>query len=87
MKINIIKTEIDTRKLQQAINEFEIINDKSAYLFMNEDTINAITSNIVEECNLLVSPDDVKDFGRLAEYQGNKCYVDNDLAFGEVEIR
>lgn len=87
MKTNIIKTEIDKRKLQEAICEFEIINNKPAYLFMSDDTMNAITLNIVEECKPLTSPDDVKDFGKLSTCRGNKYYVDNDLAFGEVEIR
>lgn len=33
MKTNIIKTEIDKRKLQEAIDIFEGVNGASAYLF------------------------------------------------------
>lgn len=87
MKTNIIKTEIDRRKLQEEISAFEIINNQPAYLFMNEDTMNTITSDVVKECKPFASLNDVNDSGKLATYQGNKCYVDNDLPFGEIEIR
>lgn len=87
MKTIIIKYEVDTRKLQEEISKYEIINNRKAYLFMSEDTMKIITLNVVEECEPFVSADCVKDSGKLEVFQGNKCYVDNDLAFGEVEIR
>lgn len=87
MKTNIIKYEVDTRKLQEEISKYETMNNRKAYLFMSDDTTKIITANAVEECKPFVSSDDVKDFGKLAVYNGNKCCVDNDLSFGEVEIR
>lgn len=88
MKTNIINYKVDKRKLQEEINKYETINDRNAYLFMNEDTMNAITSDVVKEYKAFFPVShDMKGFGKIGVYQGNKCYVDNDLAFGEVEIR
>lgn len=88
VKTNIIKYEVDTRKLQEEISKYEIMNNQKAYLMMNKETMDTITLDIAEKCKPLISPNDVKDLGgKLSTYHGNKCYVDNDLAFGEVEIR
>lgn len=87
MKTNIIKTEINERKLQAEISKFEIISNQTAYLIMNEDTMKALEKLHINELPPSYVLDVVKNSSRLAVYQGNKCFVDNDLAFGEVEIR
>lgn len=87
MKTNIIKYEVDERKLQEKINKYEIMSNQEAYLMMNEETIKSLallhTDDLLPSHILKV----LKDDSKLYIYQGNKCYVDNDLAFGEVEIR
>ena len=90
MKTNIIKYEVDERKLQEEISKYEIMNNQKAYLMMNKETMDAITLDIAEKCKPLISPNDAKDFSKfskLSTYHGNKCFIDNDLAFGEVDVR
>lgn len=83
MKTKIIKFEFDKGKLQDKIHEFECTTGRIAYLFMNKYTAEFIAM-CIQEGNVFSSP---TEFGRLSIFEGNKCYVDNDLDFGEVDVR
>lgn len=87
MKTNIIKTEVDERKLQKEIGKYEIIHNQEAYLMMNKETMDTLTELHINDSPPSYVLDVLKNGSKLAMFQGNKCYVDNDLAFGEVEIR
>ena len=63
-------------------NYIAITNEYNPYIFMNIDTLAAIGSKLtttvvkygINECT-------------IAEYEGNKIFINNDLKFGEIEIR
>lgn len=86
MKTNIMKCEVDERKLQEEISKYEIMNNQKAYLMMNKETMDALTSVLIDGMNIFSEHYIPKD-GKICVLKGNKCYVDNDLSFGEVEIR
>ena len=81
MKVDIAQRHVDTEKLNKAIQEFEIITNQKAYLFMNRDTALALT-NPLEMSHLSMEYSDV-----VMLYAGNRVYFDRRLGFGEVEIR
>lgn len=88
MKTNIIKMEINEQKLQENITEYELMNNQKPYLIMNEQTMGIFSTGILNHYKLsFPSGDGLNLPEKMIMYQGNKCYIDNDLAFGEVEIR
>lgn len=74
MRTNIIKYEVDERILNILIIDFFIKNGELPYIFMNRKTID----------ELLKKQGDIYD-----NKINGSCHVfeNNDLAFGEVEIR
>jgi hypothetical protein len=84
MKVNLISNEIDETKLNKEINYYVCTTNQEPYLFMNKDTANAIG----KQHNL--SPlETVKNNSNIiiGRYMGNRVYINDDLTFGEVEIR
>lgn len=86
-KFSIVRT-IDFGKLDYEIDLYQAMTgEANPYLFMNKDTIDAITSadEIVHvrpyETYRITSED------RKGYYCGHKVFMDNDLKFGEVEVR
>lgn len=85
MKINIVKSiSIDEDKLIENINNFERRNNQKAYLFMNEDTINALC---VPEPFPYYKTSFISQSGIIYSCKGRNLYIDNNLKMGEVEIR
>lgn len=83
-KFSIVRT-IDFEKLDYEIGLYQAINEETnPYLFMNKDTVYAIISSykIFNTCLYENRSDDCKGY-----YRGHKVFIDNDLEFGEVEIR
>lgn len=87
-KFSIVRT-IDFEKLDNEIDRYMAMTGKTnLYLFMNKDTIDAITSAYKVlyvgsyESIQKTRYDDCKGC-----YRGLKVFVDNDLKFGEVEVR
>ena len=93
MKTNIITYEIDENKFRNKIIDFERVTGQYAYIFMNQKT-----ASVFEEQH---KPDIIgskKEIGTLANkfknrfyidkvYGVNKIFIDNDLEFGEIDIR
>ena len=86
-----IMTTINFDRLDNEIGQYAKCNGVfDPYIFMNEDTINTIESEVQNEFGF-----DVKDInsniklknGIQATYCGYKVFINNDLRFGEVEIR
>lgn len=89
-KVFSIITTINLDKLDSEINEYISQNGNfDPYIFMNEDTANAIRQEIGadildKDVNLNAKP--LKD-GIRATYCGYKVFINNDLKLGIVEIR
>ena len=87
MKTNIITYEIDEDKLRNKIIDFECITGQHAYIFMNQKT-----ASVFEEQH---KPDiignkkviEIKNGFYIEVYGGNKIFIDDDLEFGEIDIR
>ena len=77
MKINITQWKFNTNNLDYNVECYQIINNVKAYLIMSQDTADALAG----EYNTFVAR------GQICRYKGNKILIDNDLKFGEVEIR
>ena len=78
MKINIIQLTICLGKLDDEVRKYEIINNQRAYLIMNQDTADSLAAQF----NLPCAPRNT-----IGIYKGNKIFIDNDLKYGDVEIR
>ena len=89
-KFSIAKT-IDRDKLNRQIDLYMYeTGEINPYLFMNKETSNELKDECLRNFN--VFPDatiipSLKGIGVIALYQGYKVYENNDLKFGEVEIR
>lgn len=86
-KFSIVRT-IDFGKLDYEIDGYmTMTGEKNPYLFMNKDTIDAITNSyevvhIRPYDTTRITNEDCK-----GHYCGHKIFLDNDLKFGEVEVR
>lgn len=76
-----IAMTVNIKKLEDEIVSYGGTNP---YIFMHIDTLRAIANEYNISLNLAK---DCKLDGYSAEYIGYKIYVNNDLKFGEVEIR
>ena len=92
MKTNIITYEIDENKLRKEILDFESITNQHAYIIMNQKTADVLEKKY-NPC-IIGSKDEIeklakklKDKHTIAVYDGNKIVIDDDLEFGEVDIR
>jgi len=101
MKTNIITYEIDENKLRNKIDEnklrnkiidFECITNQHAYIFMNQKT-----ASVFEEQHkpyIIGSKEAIEEHAYkfkngfyIEAYGGNKIFIDDDLEFGEIDIR
>lgn len=86
-KFSIVRT-IDFGKLDYEIDGYmAMTGEKNPYIFMNKDTVDAITSayevvHVRPYETTRIAREDCKGY-----YCGHKVFVDNDLKFGEVEVR
>lgn len=89
-KFSIVKT-IDYDKISSEIEEYIMRTGEKPYLFMHIDTIDTIWNELKSTFTKFVDPSYVlnnsKSTDVRAEYEGCRIYVNNDLKFGEVEIR
>lgn len=91
-KFSIVK-EIDLSKLNREINTFiNETRETNPYLFMNNDTFNAIyksTSSIFKASNTIGDGvNQIRNSNKvIGVYQGFIIYRNDILSYGEVEIR
>ncbi len=91
-KFSILK-QVDTEKLDKKIGQYRLENSKNKepYLFMNNTTGEALAREVISDSiPLMPSIDVLKAMypnAIIGEYKGCKIYENEDLAFGEVEIR
>lgn len=87
---SIIKMDLD--KLNKKIDEYRCItNESNPYIFMSEDTAKSVEFTIsplnVFLCITSKDKYEREPNGRIAEYTGYKVFINNDLEYGEIEIR
>lgn len=82
-KFSIIRA-VDLNELNMQIEDYKCeTHELEPYIFANEETIKAIVESI--HINWWISK--TKGKGIVGKYEGYKIFPDNDLEFGEVEIR
>ena len=88
-KFSIIK--VDINKLDEEINDYECrTGDADPYLFMSKDTIIAFLEELEPCLGVYLTKDSLRKTrlnGKIGIYEGHKVFEDNDLDFGEIEIR
>ena len=82
MKIDISHRKLDSNKLIEKMNEYEIISNQSAYLFMNKETMDALIYSVDND----FIPND-SDSNDILFFHSRRVYKNDSLKFGEIEIR
>jgi len=82
-KFSILKS-LDLEKISTNIKIYENSTGNEPYLFMSNETADAICKQAAFYLGTLF-PNKANDV--LALYEGYKVFQNNDLEFGEVEIR
>lgn len=79
-KFSILKTILDSEKIMTEIQLYENSQKRSPYIFVNGKMIDSF---------LVASPMDSPGLGvdYLGEYRGCKVFSNNDLKYGEMELR
>lgn len=92
-KFSILKS-LDTNKLDKQIDNFECETGEIPYLFMANSTGIAMSKEVCNNCGSVIYSSDAIEMLRvmrpgaaIGSYKGYKIYENNDLSFGEVEIR
>lgn len=86
MKVDISKKIItlDNQKLSGEIAKYESVSNQTAYLFMSQGTMKALSDLIVMNVpGIKINTDSYF----LAKYKGRKVFRNDDLEFGEIEVR
>lgn len=79
MRVNILETVISDKKLEDAASNFESREAMMPYLIMNSRTFNELEKS--------GSPDIKKDNTGDYEFCGWSILINNNLSFGDVDIR
>lgn len=93
MKSTIVETQIYTLKLDKDIQFFTATHGFKPYLFMDKETceclFKAMEVPIIKEGDRIsIDKEALKlENGYLAKYKGHKIIIDDDIPFGEVDIR
>lgn len=84
MKIDISRkfVTVNNNKLLEEINRYELLTNQNAYLFMSKDTIDALALASLP----FSDPDSYKE-SIMCKFKGRKVFQNDELEFGEVEIR
>lgn len=88
-KFSIVK-EIDMMKLNEKLSEFFNVKGYSPKIFTSNETLEALSKSYVQEMKRIKFVDGGvldKAEGLIVEYQGYGMFEDNDLEFGEIELR
>ena len=92
-KFSIVK-QIDFKKLDRIIDDYKQETGKYPYIFVNRETIKAMftyCSDTFTE-NYIFSIADIiaaknSNYYKIGSYKGLKLFPNDDLEFGEVELR
>lgn len=82
---------IDTNKLNEKIcNYIYKTGETNPYIFMSKDTIVSFLEELEPCLGVYLAKDSLGKArlnGKIGLYEGHKVFEDNDLSFGEVEVR
>ena len=86
-KFSIIRA-VDLNELNMQIEDYKCeTHELEPYIFANEETIKAIVESININWWDIEIISKTKGRGIVGRYEGYKLFPDNELKFGEVEIR
>ncbi len=84
-KFSIVKT-LDESKLREELYIYMNEQQEEPYIFLNRETITELKSKYINlPCPLIYR--NIYRNGVIGTYQGFKVYENNDLKYGEVELR
>lgn len=87
MKTNMITYKIDENKLRNKIIDFECMTNQHAYIFMNQKTASVFKEQ-QHKSYIFGSKETTDSISlNLKEVYGHKIFIDDDLEFGEIDIR
>ena len=78
---------LDLEKIDKNIEIYECETGNVPYLFANEETIRVMFNDCGVEFVTKEKFESLQQHGKVGVYNGYKIYPNNDLEFGEVEIR
>lgn len=79
-KFSILKTILDSEKIMTEIQLYENSQKRSPYIFVNSKMIDSFSVAL-----LIDSPE--LEAAYLGEYKGYKVFRNDDLKYGEMELR
>lgn len=80
-KFSILKTILDSEKIMTEIQLYENSQKRSPYIFVNSKMISSFS--VVPLMNTI----ELDENGYLGEYKGYKVFRNDDLKYGEMELR
>ena len=80
-KFSILKTILDSEKIMTEIQLYENSQKRSPYIFVNGKIISSFS--VVPLMNTI----ELDENGYLGEYKGYKVFRNDDLKYGEMELR
>lgn len=86
MKVDISRkiVTVNNDKLQEEINRYEALTNQDAHLFMSKNTMDALALAILP---FSFSTTDMYKESIMCKFKGRKVFQNDELEFGEVEIR
>lgn len=87
-RFSIVRT-LDLEKINKNIKIYECNTGNVPYLFMSQETGNAVYKQVTDMLESLTRDEVILDSfdNRLGSYKGYRVFQNNDLDFGEIEIR
>lgn len=82
MKVKLIHKIVSTTELRASVATFEAMANRQAILLMNEETRKVLEDKCLRSCGY-----EIRDYGTLKRYDGRKIFIDDELEFGEIDIR
>jgi hypothetical protein len=84
-KFFIVKKILDAYELARKVSDYIYsTGETNPYIFMNRDTLDVLSSQGFDIC---CNRSAKCAYTYVSEYEGYKVFTDNELSFGEVEIR
>ena len=91
MTKSIIKIEVDTYALWNSVALYGVEHKDKPYIMMSSETLKKLSKayDDTETAGPIYIDKNkgAKERGMVANYKGCKIYVDNDIPFGQVDIR
>lgn len=87
MKTNIIRPVIEENKLRSCITYFEVVNKTIAILIMNSDTSTELINRCENRCEISCDEKQLCEKKTLKKFEGRKVFIDEEMKFGEIDIR